>query len=134
MNIFINLQSDKGAPVLQAKKKQLGREAAGWNAAARELKTSVPAWVKRLPGLAVHTPLDNGELPLPCRGAGRFLHPARGVPGGRAVLRRVGRLQFSQYCSHIRHHKALILGNMAASLSSWRIVRVFGKNAPEGEK
>ena len=70
MNLFINPQSDKGAPVLQAKKKQLGREAAGWNAAARELKTSVPAWVKRLPGLAVHTPLDNGELPLPCRGAG----------------------------------------------------------------
>ena len=38
MNIFINPQSDKGTPVLQAKKKQLGREAAGWNAAARELR------------------------------------------------------------------------------------------------
>ena len=85
MNILINPQSDKGAPVLQAKKKQLGREAAGWNAAARELKTSVPAWPSGFPGLAVHTPLDNGELLLPCRGAGRFLHPARGVPGGRAV-------------------------------------------------
>ncbi len=34
--------------LLAAKKKKLGREAAGWNAAAQELKaTRIPAWVKR---------------------------------------------------------------------------------------
>lgn len=34
--------------LLAAKKKKLGREASGWNAAAQELKaTRVPAWVKR---------------------------------------------------------------------------------------
>ncbi len=34
--------------ILAAKKKKLGREAAGWNAAALALKTNgVPAWVKR---------------------------------------------------------------------------------------
>lgn len=34
--------------MLTAKKKKLGREAAGWNAAAQELKaTRIPAWVKR---------------------------------------------------------------------------------------
>lgn len=36
--------------VLAQKKKQLGREAAGWNAAAAQLKTKVPAWVKRHSG------------------------------------------------------------------------------------
>lgn len=34
--------------LLAAKKKKLGREAAGWNAAAQELNaTRIPAWVKR---------------------------------------------------------------------------------------
>lgn len=35
--------------LLAAKKKKLGREAAGWGRAVAELKTSVPAWVKRHP-------------------------------------------------------------------------------------
>ena len=33
--------------VIKGKLKQLGRMAAGWNAAVRELGTSVPAWVRR---------------------------------------------------------------------------------------
>lgn len=33
--------------ILAAKKKQLGREAAGWLPAARELGAAAPAWVKR---------------------------------------------------------------------------------------
>lgn len=36
--------------ILAQKKKQLGREAAGWNAAAEQLKTKLPAWVKRHSG------------------------------------------------------------------------------------
>lgn len=36
--------------VLTAKKKQLGREAAGWNKAAQELNVKPPAWVKRHSG------------------------------------------------------------------------------------
>ena len=35
---------------LNKKKKQLGREAAGWNAAAEQLNTKLPAWVKRHSG------------------------------------------------------------------------------------
>ena len=36
--------------VLAQKKKQLGREAAGWNDAARQLNSKIPAWVKRHSG------------------------------------------------------------------------------------
>lgn len=36
--------------ILKEKERQLGREAAGWNAAAQQLNATVPAWVKRHSG------------------------------------------------------------------------------------
>lgn len=67
--------------VLQAKKKQLGREAAGWNAAARELKTSVPAWVKR------HS-AGEGHITICKDGESCTITVANSVPYSQDFLRR----------------------------------------------
>lgn len=67
--------------VIKAKTKQLGRMAAGWNAAARELKASVPAWVKRHSagegGMSVQKGADSYSITVSNR-----------VPYGTPLLRR----------------------------------------------
>ena len=64
---------------LAAKKKQLGREAAGWNQAAAELNIKPPAWVKRHSG--------EGACRFVSRDSSYSISVCNSVPYGQDLLR-----------------------------------------------
>ena len=65
--------------LLAAKKKQLGREAAGWKAAAEQLNAKIPAWVRRHSG--------EGSCIIRTSGARVTITVTNSVPYGDELLR-----------------------------------------------
>lgn len=63
---------------LAAKKRQLGREAAGWNQAAAELNIKPPAWVKRHSG--------EGACRIVAQGSSYSISVRNSVPYGQDLL------------------------------------------------